>query len=383
LFLAHKARALWAFTLLFMWGQIKLYLKNLDWLLFSAILLLAIFGLVEIYSIALGQGGENFLNFQKQIGFIILGTVALLSLSFIDFQFLKSINRYLYIGAILILLAVLVVGDTINGTKGWFNVFGFGIQPVEVVKIVLIIFLARMFSTATFKTRPLKYFVLSGLATLGLVALVLVQPDFGSALILSFIWVFMLIVAGFNKRYFIIIFLGAAIIFTSAWLFFFQDYQKERIMTFLNPTHNSLDQGYNMSQAIIAVGSGGITGRGVGFGSQSQLKFLPESHTDFIFAVIGEELGFMGVTLLFLFYGIFFFRSVAAIRKSKDDFAIFFILGSLGLIFVEMFINIGMNIGIMPVVGIALPFISYGGSSIIATFMLIGIIQNIIIKSKI
>ena len=151
----------------------------------------------------------------------------------------------------------------------------------------------------------------------------------------------------------------------------------------MNPTYNSLNQGYNISQAIIAVGSGGVTGRGVGFGSQSQLKFLPEAHTDFIFAVISEELGFMGIVLLLLFYGLFFFSCLAAIRKSKDDFAIFFILGSVGLIFIEMFINIGMNIGLMPVVGIALPFISYGGSSIVASFILIGIIQNIIIKSKI
>jgi len=366
-----------------MLGRLKLYLKNLDWLLFVSVLLLSIFGLIEIYSIALGQGSANFTDFTKQIFFIGLGITLLLIFSFIDFQFLKSINRYLYIFGILFLTSVLLIGDTIKGTRGWFNVMGLGIQPVEIVKIILIIFLARLFSNAAFKTRPLKYFIISGLSTFGLVALVLAQPDFGSALILTFIWIFMLIVAGFDKRYFIVIFLASAIIFTSAWLFFFKDYQKERILTFLNPTYNSLNQGYNISQAIIAVGSGGVTGRGVGFGSQSQLKFLPESHTDFIFAVIAEELGFMGIVLLLVFYGLFFFSCLTAIRKSKDDFAIFFILGSLGLIFIEMFINIGMNIGLMPVVGISLPFISYGGSSIVATFILIGIIQNIIIKSKI
>ncbi len=366
-----------------MLSRIKLYLKNLDWLLFTSVLLLAIFGLVEIYSIALGQGSADLTDFRKQSFFICLGVFLLLVFSFVDFQSLKSVNRYLYIFGVIFLLAVLLVGDTIKGTKGWFNIMGFGIQPVEIIKIILIIFLARLFSTAAFKMRPLKYFLISGLSTMGLVALVLAQPDFGSSLILCFIWVFMLIVAGFDKRYFIVIFLASAIVFTSAWLFFFKDYQKERILTFLNPTYNSLNQGYNISQAIIAVGSGGITGRGVGFGSQSQLKFLPESHTDFIFAVIAEELGFMGIVLLLIFYGLFFFSCLTAIRKSKDDFAIFFILGSMGLIFIEMFINIGMNIGIMPVVGIALPFISYGGSSIIASFILIGIIQNIIIKSKI
>jgi rod shape determining protein RodA len=366
-----------------MWDRLKLYGKNLDWVLFTAALLLAVFGLIEIYSIALGQGGSSFVNFHKQVGFIFLGVVVSLVLAMADWRFLKSISRYLYIFGVFILGFVLVVGSTIRGTKGWLNFLGLGIQPVELVKIILIIFLARLFSTATFKTRPSKYFILSGVSTLVFAGLVLLQPDFGSALILSFIWVFMLLVAGFDRKYFLLIFLSAAIIFTSAWLFFFKDYQKGRILTFINPTYNSLDQGYNISQAMIAIGSGGLTGRGVGFGSQSQLKFLPEAHTDFIFSVVGEELGFLGTLLLLFFYGLFFFRSIWAIPKIQDDFAIFFVLGCLGLIFIEMFINIGMNIGIMPVVGIALPFVSYGGSSILASFIILGIIENIIIKSKI
>ncbi len=358
------------------------HFRNFDWLLLAAILLLLCFGLIEIYSIAIGQGQGNFTDFRKQIMFVILGSGVLVGFSFIDFRFLKSFHRYLYVLGIFLLVAVLIIGESINGTRGWFSIAGFGIQPVELVKIILVIFLARMFSNPAFKTRPLKYFLFSGGATMVLVALVLAQPDFGSALILSFIWVFMLIVTGFHRRYFIAIFLIAAVIFGSAWLFFFKDYQKQRILTFLNPSYNSLNQGYNINQAIIAVGSGGLTGRGVGFGSQSQLKFLPESHTDFIFAVIAEELGFLGVILVFSFYGVFFLRSVRVLEKINDDFAIFVVLGGVGLIFAEMFINIGMNIGILPVVGIALPFISYGGSSVLASLMLVGIIQNIIIKSR-
>lgn len=365
-----------------MWAQLRLHFKNFDWLLFFAVFLLACFGLIEIYSIALGQGSLNLLNFQKQLLFVGLGVFLLFFFSFVDFQFLKSTSRYSYVLGVLMLILVLLIGQTVRGTKGWFGFGSFGIQPVELIKIILIIFLARLFSTAAFKTRPLKYFVISGLTTLGLAGLVMLQPDFGSALILSFIWVFMLLVAGFDKKYFLVIFLGAAIIFSSAWLFFFKDYQKQRVMTFLNPSYNSLEEGYNISQAIIAVGSGGLTGRGVGFGSQSQLKFLPEAQNDFIFAVISEELGFMGVVLVFFFYFILFARSIYALRKSNDDFAIFVILGALGLIFIQMFINIGMNIGLLPVVGISLPFVSYGGSSILASFILIGILQNIIIKSK-
>jgi len=365
-----------------MLDRIKLHFQKFDWLIFSSVVLLACFGLVEIYSVALGQGGGDFLNFRKQLVFIFGGVGLLVFFSFIDFRFLKSIHRYIYIGAGLILISVLFLGQTIKGTKGWFSVFGLGIQPVEFVKIALIIFLGWFFSNASFKTRPLKYFILSGLSTFFLVFLVLLQPDFGSSLLLIFIWIFMLLITGFDKKYFLIIFLSAAVIFSVAWFLLFKDYQKQRVMTFLQPTQNSLGSGYNSSQAMIAIGSGGLVGRGVGFGSQSQLKFLPEAQTDFIFAVVSEELGFVGSSLMFLFYGILLFRCLFLLNKINDDFAIFFVLGGVGLIFVEMFINIGMNIGIVPVVGIALPFLSYGGSSILANFVIIGIIENIFIKSK-
>jgi rod shape determining protein RodA len=188
--------------------------------------------------------------------------------------------------------------------------------------------------------------------------------------------------SGFKRKYFAVIFAIFAIVFTVAWFLFFKTYQKERILTFFNPGENSLEQGYNVSQAMIAVGSGGIMGKGVGFGSQSQLKFLPEAHTDFIFAVISEELGFFGVSLIILFFAVFLFRSLAILKKVRNDFEAYIIIGISGLIFVQMFINIGMNLGIMPVVGIALPFVSYGGSSIIASFILAGIIENIAISAK-
>ena len=213
--------------------------------------------------------------------------------------------------------------------------------------------------------------------------LVLLQPDFGSALMLGAIWLIMVILAGFPKKYLLIIFASSLLIFILAWSFFFKDYQRQRVLTFLNPGENSLAEGYNISQAIIAVGSGSWHGKGVGFGSQSQLKFLPEAQNDFIFAVIAEELGFLGVALVLFFFALFFSRCLAAVKRLPNDFSIYFILGAAGLIFIQMFINIGMNIGIMPVVGLSLPFISYGGSSIFSLFILTGIIENIIIKSKI
>jgi rod shape determining protein RodA len=357
-------------------------LKNFDWVIFSAIFLLLCFGLVEIYSISLGRGGTDLLNFKKQIIFIILGIVLLFFFAFLDNNLLKNSNKYLYIFALIILAAVLLFGSTIRGTKGWFHLFSLSLQPVEFVKIILLIFLSYFFSSRAIKIRLTRQLIFSGLICLPLIGLTLLQPDFGSAAILTMIWLAMLLISGFSKKYFIILGVMAAIIGVSLWTFSFQPYQKERIMTLFSPQSDSQSHGYNAAQAKIAIGSGGLMGRGVGFGSQSQLKFLPEAQNDFIFAVICEEFGFLGAGLVFLFYLTIFYRCLAAIPKINNDFGIFFVLGAVGLIFMEMFINISMNIGILPIVGISLPFLSYGGSSIISSLILVGIIENIIIKSK-
>jgi rod shape determining protein RodA len=364
-------------------NKLVIYFKNFDWVLFGAVLLLLCFGLMEIYSIAMGRGTADLFNFKKQLLFVGAGIICLFVFSFLDYNYFKISSHYLYIIAIIFLGAVLLIGKTINGTKGWFNVLGLGLQPVEFVKIILIILLAYFFSSRAIKIRSAKQLISSCLLLLPLAFLTLVQPDFGSAAILLLVWLLMLVIAGFNKKIFVIIFCTALICGFGFWQFYFQDYQKQRIINFVNPQTDSLKSGYNAMQAKIAVGSGGIIGRGVGFGSQSQLKFLPEAQTDFIFAVICEELGFLGVGLVFLFFGIIFYRCVAIIPKINNDFGIFLILGLVGLIFLEMFINISMNIGIVPVVGIALPFLSYGGSSIISCLIIVGIIENIIIKSKI
>lgn len=366
-----------------MWSKVRLYLKEFDWLLLASVVLLSAFGLMEIYSVALGQGDLNLLNFYKQIVFISIGLFLLFVFSFIDYRFLKSIRRYLYVAATLMLGAVLLFGSDIRGTRGWFYVSGFGIQPVEIVKIILLIFLAAYFAELATKIKTLGHFIISALSAGFLMLLVLLQPDFGSSLMLGAIWLIMVIFTGFPKKYLIAILASSLVIFILAWSFFFQDYQKQRVLTFLHPGENALAEGYNISQAIIAVGSGSWHGKGLGLGSQSQLKFLPEAQNDFIFAVIAEELGFLGVSLVLFFFILFFSRCLAAIKHLPNDFSVYFVLGAAGLIFIQMFINIGMNIGIMPVVGLSLPFISYGGSSIFSLFILVGIIENIIIKSKI
>ncbi len=366
-----------------MFNKLIIYLKNFDWIMFTAVLLLVCFGLAEIYSVALGRSQVDLLNFKKQIIFIILGIILLFILAFFDYHSLRSYSKYFYFSGLVLLVAVLFFGQTIRGTKGWFNLGFFNFQPVEFIKFVCILFLAKYFSAVSLRNKTLKNLIISGFGVLLFVILVLIQPDFGSAFLLFGLWLVMVMLVGFDKKYFVVIFLLLALIFAGSWYIVLQDYQKERIITFLNPSFNPLSQGYNVSQAIIAVGAGGIIGRGLGFGSQSQLKFLPEAQTDFIFAVISEELGFSGVLLILLFFGIFFYRCLNHLKRVNNDFGTFFILGSISLIFIEMFINIGMNLGILPVVGISLPFLSYGGSGIIINLILVGVIESIAIRSKI
>lgn len=366
-----------------MWSRFKLYFKNFDWIMLASVVLLVSFGLIEIYSVSLGRDVSYLHNFKKQLLFAGLGFVFLFVFTFIDSYFLKSLTRYFYMIALALLAVVLIVGHNIRGHQSWLVFSGFTLQPVELVKIILIMSLARYFSSLATKVKTRKHFLASAVIAFLPIVLVMLQPDLGSVIILGSIWLIMIIAAGFSKKYFLTIFLAVSVLFAVSWFLLFKPYQKDRIINFVNPGINSQQSGYNITQAMIAIGSGGWTGQGVGLGSQSQLKFLPEAHTDFIFSVIAEELGFIGVLLLLIFYLIFFIRCYRALLKINNDFDIYFIIGAAGLIFVQMFINIGMNLGIIPVVGLPLPFVSYGGSSLISLLALVGIVENIIIKSKI
>lgn len=349
--------------------------------MFAAMLLLLLFGLAEIYSIALGNDELSLLNFKKQAMFIIIGLVVFFTVALLDFSNIKSSGNYFYILSLLFLVLVLAFGTEIRGTTGWFYVFGFGIQPVELVKVLVLVFLAKFFSAYRVFSQAKKLF-LSGLFVFLPIVLVLLQPDFGSALIIFALWFLMLFISGLSFRYVAIISVFLGFCLALGWFFFFEDYQRQRIITLVRPADNPLVEGYNVNQAMIAIGSGRLIGRGIGFGSQSQLKFLPESQNDFIFAVISEELGFLGVIMVLSFFAIIFLRLFLAARKNQDIFSAYLLCGAAGLIFVQMFINIGMNIGLVPVIGISLPFVSYGGSAIISAMFLMGIVQNIIINSK-
>ncbi len=359
--------------------KIIFFIKRLDWFILGPIIILLCLSLAQIYSINLGQIGGDLLFFRKQVIFVVLSLLLYVIFSIFDFHHFFSYANYIYLGGLVFLLAVLLFGQTINGTRGWFYIAGFGIQPVELMKIILLISLAHYFAKVSVAGRPFRHFIVSGIFAALPVGLVLLQPDTGSAALLFLIWVVLIAAVGFEKKYFLTILISLIIISSLAWQFILKDYQRERLLSFVQPSATSTH--YNVRQAIIAVGAGGLYGRGLGFGSQSQLKFLPEANTDFIFAVIAEELGLVGGLIVLSCFGLLIYRLLTLLPLVRNYFGSLVIIGGVGLIFIEMFINIGMNIGILPVIGIPLPFLSYGGSALVAHTAFMGIIQNIISRS--
>ncbi len=357
-------------------------LVNFDWILFGAVCLLICFGLAALYSITISFDQPDFGNFKKQIIFAIIGMVFLFGLSLVDYRVWRDYSYIIYGLMALVLLAVIFFGKTLRGTTGWFSIFGINFQPVEMAKIVLVLFLSWFYSNHLASVKELKNFLIAGICSVVFFGLVILQPDFGSAMILFFIWLALAIFSGASKKHLLILGLIAVILFICAWAFFFQDFQRDRILTFINPQADPYGRGYHVRQAVTAVGAGGIFGRGLGFGSQSQLKFIPASETDFIFAVIAEELGFLGVGLVLFFLGIIFYRLARAARNAKDSFAVFFIYGFSVILFCQVMVNIGMNVGIVPVTGISLPFISYGGSFLVTCLMLVGMTESMIIRNQ-
>lgn len=353
----------------------------MDWYLFFSVIFLVIMGLSAIYSIALSKEIPDFYNFKKQLIFFGVGLLSLFLFTFIDYKAFKVYTNLLYAVSVILLVLVLFLGSKVRGTTGWFYLFGLGIQPAEFAKIALICMLSKYFSNKPKELDHLKYLVSSALLTFVLAGLVLLQPDLGSALVLLSIWFGYLLIFGIDKKYLLVLFLLVLSTVFFSWIFLFKDYQKERILTFIDPQRDPLGRGYNVTQSIIAIGSGNLFGQGLGEGSQSQLKFIPESQTDFIYAVIGEELGFVGSFFVLAFFSIMLYRLAKSVKKARDNFSVYMVLGITVLFFVHFIINIGMNMGILPVTGISLPFVSYGGSFLIVSLTLIGITESFIVRN--
>ncbi len=349
--------------------------RGIDWIAFSAALGLCILGLVTMSSF---QSQDPF--FFRQCIWILLGVVVFFVASKIDWRFLRlsTVAAAVYAVVLLPLIFLVVAGHATQGAKSWFDLGPFALQPVEFVKLALIIALAKYFSRRHIEIANIRHILVSG-AYAGIVfILVALQPDFGSAIIIFLIWLGMVLLSGISRTHlFVVLGLGLAA-FAGLWLFGFHDYQKTRILTFVHPLADIHGAGYNAYQSTVAVGSGQLLGKGIGYGTQSKLRFLPEYQTDFIFAAFAEEWGFIGIVLVFALYGVLFWRILAAASRGASNFETLFALGVLCYFGAHFLLHVGINVGILPVTGTTIPFMSYGGSHLLAEFLALGMIAGML-----
>lgn len=353
--------------------------RSFDWSLLVAVFLLAAIGLTAIYSIDL-SGGEELLFLKKQSIALAIGLILFTAASLAQPSFFRVYAKFFYGLCLLLLLGVLLFGHTIRGTTGWFVLARFNFQPVELVKLGLILIMSYIIAGFGRRfERPLFFFG-TGAVALAAIGLVLLQPDLGSAVILGIIWFGMIVIVGVRRAYIFGFLLAAMATAVLLWFFFLQPYQKDRILTFIDPSRDPLRAGYNVSQAMIAIGSGQWLGRGLGFGSQSQLKFLPESQTDFIFSAIGEEMGFVGAAAMITIFSFMLWRLINIARRSGSDFGAAVATGTAIAMFAQFVINVGANLGLLPVTGVTLPFVSYGGSSLVVNLLMIGVVESMVVR---
>jgi rod shape determining protein RodA len=356
-------------------------IQNFDWGLLGVTLLLALFGFLTLYSAtATVSNGSQQMIYIKQIIWFCGGFVVMVMAFMINYKLLDRWADIIYIFCIILLLSVLIFGKFVAGSRRWL-VFGpLSVQPSELAKITIIIVLAKYYSNVAspkglqFK-ELLKPLVYTGIPFL----LIVKQPDLGTAMLLAFIALSMTVFVKIEKKTYYCL-LGSAMVCAPLVWFLLKDYQQKRILTFFNPDRDPLGAGYHIIQSKIAIGSGMITGKGYLEGTQNALSFLPEQHTDFIFSVLAEEWGFLGTTILLFLFFMLIFLGLKIANGSKDPFGTMLAFGITSMIFFHVFINIGMVMGLMPVVGVPLPLISYGGSSMMTIMVSIGLLISISIR---
>lgn len=353
--------------------KIKRRLLSTELIAFFCALFIAVLGLLTMNSFT---GQDPF--FLRQAIWIVVGACVFFGASTIDWRFLRrgGVAASLYLALIVPLVALVLLGQAWQGARSWFDLGFFALQPVEFVKIVLIITLAKYFSRRHIEIRNFRHIIVSGAYAFIVFALVALQPDFGSAIIIFLIWLGMVLFSGLSQKHLLaVLFLGITA-FGGLWLFGFEDYQKQRIMTFLHPLADIHGAGYNAYQSTVAVGSGELLGKGIGYGTQSKLRFLPEYQTDFIFAAFAEEWGFVGVVFLFALYGIIFWRILRIAMRGASNFETLFALGVLCYFGAHVVLHSGINMGLLPVTGTTIPFMSYGGSHVLAEFLALGMLSG-------
>lgn len=338
----------------------------LDFGLLTPVLILVVVSLATLFSI-------NPVLFRGQCAYFLISLAAFLFFSQTHYYALRYYALPIYIASLILLVFVLFVGFESRGAVRWIDIFGLQIQFSEILKPFLLVSLCAYISD---KPRSGKYLFIAGLLLLPIAVLIYRQPDLGNALVYIGTATLLLIVFGFPFRWFLGGLLFFALMSPIMWSVL-HGYQRERIVTFFNKDHDPLGVSYNAVQAIIAVGSGNFLGKGLSQGTQSSLRFLPERHTDFIFATISESLGFIGASVVIICFVFLLFKISTLFTQTEDVFAKTFCAGAFCLFLLHFFVNIGMNLGLVPIVGITLPFMSYGGSSLLSNFILLGLLSSI------
>ncbi len=322
--------------------------------------------------------------FWKQLIWIVIAIVSLIIFYNFDYKSLprSKVSIYVYLFSTSLLLAVFVIGKVTNGAQSWLHLGVVSFQPADLMKLALIMLLAKYFSHRHREIANVKHLFISGFYFLIPFILVLLQPDLGSALILLSIWGGIIFVSGASRKHIIFLIIVATISFALAWSFAFKPYQKARIVNFIHPLNDIKGGGYNAYQSTIAVGNGGAWGQGIGYGSQSRLNYLPEHETDFIFAAFLEEWGFMGGLTLITLYLLLLVYLISGIYKLENNYSIIFISGLIIWLYIHIIINMGMNLGVAPVTGIPLPFVSYGGTHLLLESIMLGMAASMLRSSN-
>lgn len=340
---------------------------HIDWGLIIPVLVLMLLGLTTLLSVNI-----NF--FRNQLIYLLLSLILFFFISQMNYKTLQSFSIPIYIISVIFLLVVLIIGFESRGAVRWVDIFGLRIQFSEILKPMLSISFAAFLSQT--ETKSAKHYLISVLFLVPVMLLIISQPDLGNALIYGIVAFMVLLVYGFPLKWFGLTVLPLVLVSPIFW-HFLHDYQKQRLLTFIHPTSDPLGTSYNVIQAVIAVGSGQLFGKGLSEGTQSSLRFLPERHTDFIFATLSEGLGFVGSIVVLIAFIVLLYKIYTIYKHADDSFGK--VLASIAFCFllVHFFVNIGMNLGLLPIVGVTLPFVSFGGSSLIANFIFLGLLSSI------
>ena len=349
--------------------------RNFDFVLLAATVLLIAFGVAMIYSAIPDTPDLKDLP-RRQAIWAVVGLALLPLVAAVDYRFLASLQKPLYALVIASLLLVLLVGQTTYGAQRWIS--GSSFQPSELAKVLIVVTLAQFLARHEKEIGRFRYVLISIIYVAVPMGLIYLQPHLGTVIVLAVVWLIMALMAGMRLLHLGVLGLVGALATPLIW-FSLQDYMQKRLLLFINPARDPAAR-YNIDQALISIGSGGWLGQGYASGSQSQLHFLRVRHTDFIFSVIGEELGFVGVSLVLIAFMILIWRGLAIATTVKSPFASLIAVGLVSILAFHVFVNVGMTVGLMPVTGLPLPFLSYGGSSLTVNMILIGLLLNLSIN---